>query len=976
MTLRSARARGLVAVTAIAVPAVLAATLAMVATAPSAVAAPGALALERRLTAAEPEIFGHFGAQVGLDGDLMAVLERDVVHLHRRGTGAWGLERSITLSDHRGVSSLDLDGNTLVLGLPHNGFDPVSEKIFGQAWVYDLAAPASPPVVLTVAPTSSFGGFGQSVAVDGNRLIVGADGDRRAYVYHRSGSTWALAPGGTLVPSPPATAGWFARSADIGGDFAVVPDAFNAFVYRWTGTTWAFDAKVASPNGEQIDIESGAQVNGGTLLIANNPPLSVGARKVWFLQRTSTWGVAQDVTVPTAIDEAALDGTNLAILDDDGTIYQYAKEGATWVAGPPLTLPDAADGWDNSPDAVLDMSGNRVAVGAPAERGGDLFAAGVAYVLARNGSSAQPPGAPTAVSAAPGPGLGTATVQWQPPASDGGGALVKYLIKANPQNSSSHGLQVSVPAPATSATVSGLTEFGVYTFTVVAENVVAEGPPSAPSNVVNLPGPPGVASPYTQPDAIGDTSDPAGDIAETAIDYVDGQITVSMRTVAPEDPNTSPWWRTPGEGNWFYVSFAAPAENHLMIFQHQSTNASPFSLPGHDVIARFEFDDSCGRPVFPGEFVDGWFRTTFPASCIGSPSAVRFSMSVPPANDSSDLSPPVLPRSTAVPGSSEFVPVSPVRLLDTRAGGTPGAGEVVELPVVGRAGVPGDAQAAVLNLTGTEAVGDGFVTAWPCGEPRPLASNLNLRGGATTPNLAIVRLGAGGKVCLFTQSGAHLVADLAGWFPAGSSFTGVTPERLLDTRPGATPGAGEVVELPVAGRAGVPGDAQAAVLNLTGTEAVGDGFVTAWPCGEPRPLASNLNLRAGVTTPNLAIVRLGAGGKVCLFTQSGAHLIADLAGWFPAGSSFTGVTPERLLDTRPGATPGAGEIVELPVAGRAGVPGDAQAAVLNLTGTEAAGDGFVTAWPCGEPRPLASNLNLRGGATTPNLAIVRLGAGG
>jgi hypothetical protein len=203
--------------------------------------------------------------------------------------------------------------------------------------------------------------------------------------------------------------------------------------------------------------------------------------------------------------------------------------------------------------------------------------------------------------------------------------------------------------------------------------------------------------------------------------------------------------------------------------------------------------------------------------------------------------------------------------------------------------IPADASAVVLNLTGTDAAADGYVTAWPCGERRPLASNLNLTFGATTANLVIVKLGADTSVCLYTQSGTDLVADLAGWFTAGAHFTAVSPQRVLDTRPGAgqvgytgdRPGAFGQVELDLS-RYAVPSHAGAAVLNLTGTDAAANGYVTAWPCGQPRPLASVLNLTTGETRPNLAIVKLSADDSVCLYTQSGTDFVADLAGWLSA----------------------------------------------------------------------------------------------
>jgi hypothetical protein len=58
----------------------------------------------------------------------------------------------------------------------------------------------------------------------------------------------------------------------------------------------------------------------------------------------------------------------------------------------------------------------------------------------------------------------------------------------------------------------------------------------------------------------------------------------------------------------------------------------------------------------------------------------------------------------------------------------------------------------VLNVTCIAAATAGFVTAWPCGQARRDASNLNLAGGTTAPNLVVAKIGLDGKVCLYTQS--------------------------------------------------------------------------------------------------------------------------------------------------------------------------------------------------------------------------------
>jgi hypothetical protein len=327
------------------------------------------------------------------------------------------------------------------------------------------------------------------------------------------------------------------------------------------------------------------------------------------------------------------------------------------------------------------------------------------------------------------------------------------------------------------------------------------------------------------------------------------------------------------------------------------------------------------------------------------------------------------------------------------------AGSTYELQVTGVAGVPADAAAVVLNLTSADTKGTGFLTAFPCGSARPNASNLNYGVGAPVANSAIVKVGTGGKVCLYTaDADTELIADINGWFAASTGYRSTTPSRLLDTRGGSSTvdgtgdgeglrHAGSVYELQVAGRAGVPANAAAVVLNLTSAEARGTGFVTAYPCGAPLPNASNLNYRVGAPVANSAIVKIGTGGKVCLLTaDADTELIADVNGYFPT-TGYTSMTPARLMDTRSpqstldgaGAGEGlrtAGSTYQLQVAGRAGVPASAAAVVLNVTSADAGGTGFMTAYPCGEARPNASNLNYGAGAPVANSAIVRVGSGG
>jgi len=373
------------------------------------------------------------------------------------------------------------------------------------------------------------------------------------------------------------------------------------------------------------------------------------------------------------------------------------------------------------------------------------------------------------------------------------------------------------------------------------------------------------------------------------------------------------------------------------------------------------------------------------------------------------------PSPVGVGTASTFTPVTPQRVLDTRNGtgvraGKVGQGASVDLAVAGvrtaQGTVPANASAVVLNVTVTDTTAGTDVRAYPTGSPVPLASNLNAARRSTVPNLVTVRLGANGRVSLRNGLGSvHLIGDIAGYYTpdnAGSGFAAVDPSRILDTRVGlgarrAPLGRGGATDLQVTGAlrtadggtVTVPGDARAVVLNVTATAVTGVSTdVRVYPAGGTAvPLVSNLNLVAGQTAANLVTVAVGAGGKVRLRNSLGSlHLIADLAGYYSpsAPGRFVPVTPTRFLDTRAGvgAAPiptTAGAFVDLRIAGTRGVPAQATAAVLNVTGTAVSGTAStdVRAYPRGAARvPTVSNVNLERGDTRANLAIVRTGSEG
>jgi len=230
-----------------------------------------------------------------------------------------------------------------------------------------------------------------------------------------------------------------------------------------------------------------------------------------------------------------------------------------------------------------------------------------------------------------------------------------------------------------------------------------------------------------------------------------------------------------------------------------------------------------------------------------------------------------------------------------------------------------------------------------------------------------------------------------------SSYVGVAPARLLETRVG--PGLatidgqsngigaranGTTTEVKIAGRAGVRTGASSAVVSLTASGAGSPGFVTIYPCGTTRPNVAQLTYGAGQSVATTAMLKLSTTGTICLFNSSLTDLVIDVSGYFPrSATTFVAVEPARLLETRsgPGLTTvdgalagvgvrGAGSITQLTVTGRAGVPYGATSASLSVTVANPRQGGFVTVYPCLQQRPPTASVNFTAGATVTTNAVV------
>ena len=345
-----------------------------------------------------------------------------------------------------------------------------------------------------------------------------------------------------------------------------------------------------------------------------------------------------------------------------------------------------------------------------------------------------------------------------------------------------------------------------------------------------------------------------------------------------------------------------------------------------------------------------------------------------------------------------FVPVTPCRLADTRntpngpfSGPQLAAKSSRDFVIPnGSCGIPASAVAYSLNVTVVPPASLGFVTVWPSGQPQPLASTLNALDGRIKANAAIIAAGTGGAVSIYANAATDLVLDIDGYFvpsaasPSALAFYPLTPCRIADTRASGLGqlGAPSLVAkqnrtFPVlSSTCNVPASAQAYSLNFTAVPSGPFGFMTAWPTGQTRPLASMLNDPTGTNVANAAIIPAGTNGSVDVYATAATDLIIDIDGYFAApgagGFSLYTLSPCRVLDTRvpSGSAPFAGEKDVAVASSACGAPASAQAYVFNATVVPPGPLGFVTLWPQGTTRPFVSTLNAADGQITSNLAIV------
>ncbi len=350
-----------------------------------------------------------------------------------------------------------------------------------------------------------------------------------------------------------------------------------------------------------------------------------------------------------------------------------------------------------------------------------------------------------------------------------------------------------------------------------------------------------------------------------------------------------------------------------------------------------------------------------------------------------------LPGSTP-PSGLAFYPLTPCRVVDTRGANGPfgepslAANSVRDIPMMSSpfCGIPLGAQAYSLNVTVVPPGPLTFLTVFPSGQSRPLASTLNSYDGATVANAAIVPAGTNGDLSIYASDATDVIIDINGYFAPqsnqGLAFYPATPCRVADTRGGQSLAGGQTRSFQVSGACNVPASAQAFSLNLTAIPPGPLLYLSAWAANQTQPIVSTLN-SDGRIVANAAIVPAGANGAINVFASNPTDLAIDIDGYFappggPGALYYFPVTPCRVADTRVGQSLAANSTRSFAMTSTCGLPATAQAYSLNFTVVPPGPQLYLTTWPQGAAQPYVSTLNSPLGRPVANAAIVPAGANG
>lgn len=323
---------------------------------------------DEKLLASDGSASDTFGKAVSVDGEFAVIgspldshsgTASGSAYVFRRMGNHWQQVQKLVPPGAAPGDSFGIDvaiaGDRLVVGA--NSDDDMGGSS-GSAFVYRLNSSDSWTLEkkLVASDGSAFDQFGTRVAIDGDRVVVGAPGKDNAnfngggaYVFERSGSTWNQME--IIMPSTLGAADGFGSAIAIDGDriaFGVYRDdtagsnAGAVYMYRrLSATNWTQEAKLTATQandfdymGYSVDIDGDRVVAGAYRF--DNGGTDAGAAFVFERQWGSNWKqvgtlLAGDRTSGDNMGQAVQIQGDMVLTGAHGNSHAGSQSGAAYV---------------------------------------------------------------------------------------------------------------------------------------------------------------------------------------------------------------------------------------------------------------------------------------------------------------------------------------------------------------------------------------------------------------------------------------------------------------------------------------------------------------------------------------------------------------------------------------------------------------------------------------------------------------------
>ncbi|MCF8056687.1 MAG: FG-GAP repeat protein [Desulfocapsa sp.] len=306
----------------------------------------------------------QFGEALAISSDTVVVgapyhdigghLNQGAAYIFSKPAGGWDGELSHTakLSSATGTASdyfgdaVGIDGNTVIIGAPNEGAQGavhLFDKPAGQAW-----GDASGPTTRLVASDGAANdGFGNSVSISGNTVVVGApqhdtngNGNQgAAYVFVEPTNGWEsiwtdMSETAKLSVSTGDIADSLGESVAISGDTIVTGAPWHAnqgaaFVFQKPGSTWTdmttATAKLTSSDGyTQQQFGHGVAISGNTIICSTLVDNTEQGAAYLFRKSGASWTDSQESEKLVAANGQGSDWLGAAVGTDGETVIAGA----------------------------------------------------------------------------------------------------------------------------------------------------------------------------------------------------------------------------------------------------------------------------------------------------------------------------------------------------------------------------------------------------------------------------------------------------------------------------------------------------------------------------------------------------------------------------------------------------------------------------------------------------------------------------